>query len=148
VIRQLRVDELDKPVTSTGSDEQVGGIFQALFFCSDLPADERAFCVSGRRGQTQNRDAIFGGITDNRLRSPVGLNQLIESNDRNVKWREIPSETGVDSAASVWIELNHTAAKNGACRHSDPVLDVDRIEQAAFQWFPSLHGNVLEQFNR
>jgi hypothetical protein len=54
----------------------------------------------------------------------------------------------MDPPTSVWIELNYTAAKNGACRHSDPVLDVDRIKQAAFQWFPSPHGNVLEQFNR
>jgi hypothetical protein len=82
------------------------------------------------------------------LERPVGRNQLIESHDWDVKWCEIPSETGVDSAASVGIELNYTAAKNGAGGHSDPVLDVDRIKQAPFQWFPSLHGNVLEQFNR
>jgi hypothetical protein len=54
----------------------------------------------------------------------------------------------MDPSTSVRIELNYTAAKNDACRHSDPVLDVDRIKQAAFQWFPSLHGDVLEQFNR
>jgi hypothetical protein len=82
------------------------------------------------------------------LERPVGQNQVIESNDRDMKWREIPSETGMDPPTSVRIELNYTAAKNGACGHSDPVLDVDRIKQAAFQWLPSLHGNVLEQFNR
>jgi hypothetical protein len=65
-----------------------------------------------------------------------------------MKWREIPSESGVDSAASVWIELNYTAVQNGACGHSDSVLDIDGIKKAAFQWFPGLHGYVLEQFHR
>jgi hypothetical protein len=57
---------------------------------------------------------------------------LVESHNGDVKWREIPSKTGMDPPAVVRIELNYSAAKNGACRHSDPVLDIDRIEQAPF----------------
>ena len=54
----------------------------------------------------------------------------------------------MDPAASVRTELYYAAAKDGTRWYRDPVVDVDRIEQAPFQRFPGLHGNVPEQLNR
>jgi hypothetical protein len=85
VIRQLRVDELNESVTSAGLRDECRGIFEPLFLFSELPADKGAFWLARCGRQAQNRDAIFGTATHNRPEGSVRQNQLIESNDRDVK---------------------------------------------------------------
>jgi hypothetical protein len=82
------------------------------------------------------------------LNRSVGQHQLIELHNRDVKRREIPSETGVNPAAPVGSKSDYSAAESSACWYRDPVLHIDRIKQPAFQWLATLHGDVLQQLNR
>jgi hypothetical protein len=54
----------------------------------------------------------------------------------------------MDPAASIGIKLYDGAAKRGAHWNCDPIIHINGIKQAAFQWLPSLHRNMLEQLNR
>ena len=108
VIWQLRIDELNQPVPSSGCGELGDEILHPLLFRSDLTRHKGGLSLSRRRRQAQDRNAIPGAIALDRLDTSVKEHQLIESHRGDMKWSEIPPQARVDAMASVRIEVDHT----------------------------------------
>src|SRR5580704_10443033 len=146
MIRKLMVEQLQGTVTLSGCGEIGDLLVEPLLRLRPSARDERslrrdAWCLQLKHG----RAIVCGRGRD--LKRAGGEHQLVEMDPGCAKWREVAAKPRMQAGFGVGLKLDNATTERRILGNDNPFADIDRVHEASFDGFASLHRIMAEDFN-
>src|SRR5579863_1057588 len=129
MIGKLMIEKLQSAVALPRRGEDTDAVVQLTLCARPLLRDESAAMRGGcSKANDRSADGRAGGGDGQRA---GGQNEVVELDTRGVKRSEVAAQTSAPAQVVVGIERCDFAAEDGALRHGQPAVDVDRCKQAS-----------------